>query len=144
MFTLIYHHLLWMCETHLKKLRSNKSKGYLLLSLSGKKWHSVKHSDDPLWVPGRGPELCDVGPRSTEGGRLKSLLQLCLLAHEKRWRCWTLKIKAEHPFISHPAARDVGWIATAQPWLLSSRVPWSFQVFLSAPPRGGEGRNLRT
>ena len=71
-------HILWLYQTPLnyslydsfqKKLRSNKSKGCLLRSLSGNEWPLVKHGDDPHWVPGSGPELCDVEAWSPQGGK---------------------------------------------------------------------------
>lgn len=69
----------------------------------------MKHGDDPLCVPGRRPELCDVAPRSAEVGRQESLLRFCQLSHEKKcWRCWALKNQGRTSFHIAPSSEQRG------------------------------------
>ena len=82
-----------------------------------------KHGDDSQWVPGSRHELCDVGPYSTKVGRQRSLLQFCVLPHEKEcWRFRTLKTKEEHRCTLNPAVSTLGWAVMPQCWMPPSRV----------------------
>ena len=65
-------------------------------------------------------------PGPPKVGRQRSLLQSCLLPHEKEcWRFRTLKVKEEHPFTLNLTVSTLGSAEMPQPWPLPSRVFWA-------------------
>lgn len=65
-----------------------------------------------MWTP---------GPTKVE--RQRSLLQFCLLPHEKEcWQFSTLKVNEEHPFILNLTVSTLGSAEMPQSWPLPSRV----------------------